>query len=149
MLTSRSSVKSAVIGSDIYVLSGVDENYKWTTSFEMYSAKTNTWKPLKTIFSWLYHYSVCSFMNNIYVVGGYSKIFYHNNMYDTVYKKIFYKYEVKQNKWCQLGSLQKERSNSACTVFEGEIVVTGGYKKRNFYLKSVESYDHHENKWTY
>ena len=35
----------------------------------------------------------------------------------------------------------------SCTVFEGKIVVPGG--AHNGPLKSVESYDHHENKWSY
>ena len=39
MLTFRYSSKTAVIGSNIYVLSGIDN---WSSPFEMYSAKTNT-----------------------------------------------------------------------------------------------------------
>ena len=39
---------------------------------------------------------------------------------------------------------KKKRKLADCTVFEGKIVVIGGYK-----LKSVEAYDYYENKWTY
>ena len=49
------------------------------------------------------------------------------------------------------------RSNAACTVFEGKIVVSGGrrgircnipmMRPMNPGMKSVETYDHHENKW--
>ena len=38
------------------------------------------------------------------------------------------------------------RQLSSCTVFEGKIMVTGSYD--NCTLKSVESNDHYENKWT-
>ena len=40
--------------------------------------------------------------------------------------------------------MNEERSDAACTVYEGKIVVIGGK-----YLKSVEAYDCYENKWTY
>ena len=43
--------------------------------------------------------------------------------------------------------MKVNRQYAACTVFEGKIVVSGGlgYSK----LKSVEVYDHYENKWSY
>ena len=40
--------------------------------------------------------------------------------------------------------MNRTRIFSACTVFEGKIVVTGGLT-----TKSVEAYDYYENKWTY
>ena len=43
--------------------------------------------------------------------------------------------------------MNHQRSWSACTVLEGRIVVPGG--AHNGALKSIESYDHHENKWSY
>ena len=39
------------------------------------------------------------------------------------------------------------RYDAAYTVFESKIVVSGGYEYDN--LKSVETYDRHENKWNY
>ena len=47
----------------------------------------------------------------------------------------------------------ESRRNASCTIFEGKIVVTGGYLISNDYnslckLKSSESYCFHENKWT-
>ena len=140
MLKPRSFSRIAVIGSDIYVLGGYDENYEWTSSFEMYSSETKQWKSLTSFLDKNKHYSVCSFMKRIYAVGGYfGNSRYTNNCY---------KYEIKDNKWYQIESLQTERSHSACTVYEGKIVVTGGNSK-NYTLKSVESYDHHVNKWTF
>ena len=38
-----------------------------------------------------------------------------------------------------------KRFETTCSVFEGKIVVTGGGCGK--YMKSVEAYDHHENKW--
>ena len=44
-------------------------------------------------------------------------------------------------------NLCNPRANAACAVFEGKILVSGGYISWND-LKLVEAYDHHENKWT-
>ena len=45
--------------------------------------------------------------------------------------------------------MNNARSNAACTIFEGKLVVSGGCNNNNDrVLKSVEAYDHHENKWS-
>ena len=58
----------------------------------------------------------------------------------------------------------EDRRNAACAVFEGKIVVSGGCNNntkirrtavarrrilKQVILNSVESYDYHENKWSY
>ena len=98
MLEPRSSSKIAVIGSNIYVLGGYDSNYK-PTPCNMYSNEKKQWRSLTPLFETI-HYSVCSFMNCVYAVGGFEKISRCTNN--------CYKYEVKENKWYQLRSLQKE-----------------------------------------
>ena len=158
MLTKRYLHKSAVVGSDIYILGGYDENYSWTSSFEMYSIKKKHWKNLSPVHFDQEYYSVCSFMQSIYVIGGYFRTYHEEILidnYDNYYKNDCYKYDTKGNKWYQVACLQTKRSNSACTVFEGKVVVTGGFtlnveRSLSYHeaLKSVESYDHHDNKWT-
>ena len=55
---------------------------------------------------------------------------------------------------------EKARFVAACTVFEGKVVVSGGYYDNSYFdgfnedsddgdLKSVESCNYYENKWTY
>ena len=53
---------------------------------------------------------------------------------------------IKYNIWSEIAQLRLSRCHSACTVYEGKIVITGGY---NTYenLKSMETYNHHANKW--
>ena len=65
-------------------------------------------------------------------------------------KKVFqsFCYKYVSNKWTKIANLQNERCFSACAVFEGKIVVTGGSNSDGS-LRSVEAYDHHKNKWTY
>ena len=86
------------------------------------------------------NYCVCSFMKCIYVVGG--RFTYQS-------KKTCLKYTTIDSKWKSIANLNNSRTFASCTVFEGKIVVSGGVLNRHKRFKSVEAYDHHENKWTY
>ena len=85
-------------------------------------------------------FCVCSFMKNMYLIGGYY-------LDDYMYFKICYKFEINHNKWTKIANLNIYRSDSAGAVFEGKIVATGGYRYSDR-TNSAESYDHYENKWS-
>ena len=67
MLAQRFSSKTAAISFDIYVLGGNGANGNITCYFEIYSEKIKNWKYLtnKRV-----NFSVCSFMQCVYVVSG-------------------------------------------------------------------------------
>ena len=44
--------------------------------------------------------------------------------------------------------IKEKRSDLACVVFQGNIVVSGGFDNNDNYLKSVESYDVFGDKWS-
>ena len=52
-------------------------------------------------------------------------------------------YDVKRDIWSQIADMNDRRFGAACTVYEGKIVVSGGFSS------SVEAFDYYENKWTY
>ena len=59
-------------------------------------------------------------------------------------------YDINISKSNKIADLNLARHGVACAVFEGKIVVTGGYDyKQGTELKSVEAYDYYDNKWTY
>ena len=72
MLNPKLFCRTSAIGSDIYVLGGYVGVDDWSSSIEMFNAKTNTWKEIesKTTDCLLTGYSVCSFFKSIYVVCG-------------------------------------------------------------------------------
>ena len=72
MLKPKISCRTAAIGSDIYVFGGYVGVDDWSSSVEMLSAKTNTWKEMesKTTDCLLTNFSVCSFVKSIYIIGG-------------------------------------------------------------------------------
>ena len=96
-------------------------------------------------------FCVCSFMQKIYVVGGYIEVGNY-----TINSCMCY--DIKSNKWTYIASIMANRQNASCAVFKGKIVVTGGYlisdrpyekRYRTFSrLNSSESYCFHEEKWT-
>ena len=67
--------------------------------------------------------------------------------------KVFFlshSYDINISKSNKIADLNLARHGVACAVFEGKIVVTGGYDyKQGTELKSVEAYDYYDNKWTY
>ena len=125
--------KTAVVNSDLFVLGGFSQNEKLSNSLFKFCNKTKTWSfktqlRLDENFFW-----VCSFKKNLYVVYETGKLFVYN---------------LKNENWFQLGDTKDKRFGSACTVFEGKIVLCGGITNLQK-LKSVEAYDYYENKWTY
>ena len=45
--------------------------------------------------------------------------------------------------------MNEGRIRAACTVFEGRVVVSGGYGNNVFITNTVEAYDHVADEWTY
>ena len=136
MSANRCYAKTAVVGSDIFVLGKYDIEVRKTSCVDIRSR--STWKHLSKMPDSRTNFSVCSFMNSIYIIGGYL---------EGNYSKGCYKYETNLNKWTKIADLNIDRCKSACAVFEGKIVATGGFRYSGR-TNSAESYDHYENKWT-
>ena len=85
-----------------------------------------------------YNFRVCSFKQNLFIISG--------NYNYAKWLNTCLKYDVKRNKWSSIVNMNEEKDNFACTVFDGKIVISGGFNSWYGYLKSVEAYDHHEDK---
>ena len=84
-------------------------------------------------------YCACSFMRSLYVFGGNISLSKNN----IIKSNSCSKYDTKTSQWSCIAEMKIDRNRVACSVFEGKIVVSGGYSN----LKSVEAYDYYENKW--
>ena len=82
-------------------------------------------------------FCICTFMKELYVFGG--RVRY------TGYTETCFKFNFSLNKWSYIAQMKIDRSNAACVVFEGKVVVTGG----NTAYKEIEAYGHYEDKWTF
>ena len=123
-----SDCKTAVLNSDLFVFGRYKQYGEYDTCVRKFCSKTKTWT-CKLLSEIEYNdYIVCSFKQNIYVIRHTSSCFVYN---------------FETNKLSPLADMIERRYDSACSVYEGKIVVTGGLSK------SVEAYDFYENKWNY
>ena len=120
--------KTAVINKNLYVFGGCSRETGYISFVKKFCNKTKTWLwRLQTGLD--FNSSLFStFKQNIYVIYYDSKCFTYN---------------FENSKLTQLADMKQNRNDAACTVFEGKIVVTGGFSK------SVEAYDHYEYEWAY
>ena len=81
---------------------------------------------------------MCTFMGNAYVLGGLAQ--------GSSVASCF-KFKAADCSMDEVAEMKTARYCSACAVFEGKIIVSGG---RNFGLRlnTVEAYDHVANEWT-
>ena len=132
----RNNCKTALIGSKLYCFGGADYKYNNLQSCEVYCRKSDTWSLLAPFPGVCMHYCcVCSFMNKIYV---FKDLFCSNWVYDPI-----------QNIWKKIKNCNIKRLNASCTVFQGQCAVIGGTSNDNLIMKSVETYDHYLDKWSF
>ena len=60
-------------------------------------------------------FCACCFIDSVYVIRGFSK------------RNTCIKFDTCRGQWNEVASLNEGRYNAVCTVFEGRIVVSGGY----------------------
>ena len=111
---------------------------KSVKSIEIYSNKTKSWQQQYIQVKEKFDYCVCSFMKELFILGGWNETNERN-------LNLCYKYNMKSDKWNQIADLNFERSAAACELFEGKIVVSGGLNYDDE-LKTVEAYDYYEDK---
>ena len=145
MVKPHSYFFAATIKSDVVAIGENQETDMFLDKsllfIEIYSEKTKTWNHQYIQIDDRICFGVRSFLSKLYLIGG-----YNNSSCKTV--SSCYIYDIKSKIWNEIARLNVARECAACTVFEGNIVVTGGDNDMSD-LKSVEAYDYHENKWTY
>ena len=57
-------------------------------------------------------------------------------------------YDTTSDTWRQVASLSEERAGTAAALWNGKMVVAGGWNSKDLYLKSVEQYEPESNSWT-
>ena len=124
------------IKDKIYILNRYFYESKVILSVDKYLETTKRWEKLADVDKNRHFYCACSFMNNIYVIGGKLKSLTNSCI----------KFDTKDESWTEIASIKERRKSPACSVYEGRIVVSGGYD--NGELNTVETYDHVADTWT-
>ena len=146
MLEARYYCKTAVINSDILVVGGFNYTGKRLYSVKNFQKKIKSWIHKTELSDKRKYFCICSFKQNLYIVGG------EKSRQST---KSCFVYHMKCNRWRQIADMNVNRENAACTVYEGKIVVSGGYCRLKsafgnwrdkVLLKSVEVYEFYGNR---
>ena len=126
------------IKGEIFVFGGQGDGWKIIMSVEKYTSDTKAWKVVRYMSKDFFKFCACSFMGNAYVLGGL------NSEGRSVAS--CFKFKAADCSMDEVAEMKTARYCSACAVFEGKIVVSGG---SNFdELNTVEAYDHVANEWT-
>ena len=84
----------------------------------------------------------CTFMGKIYIFGGDTGAMVNHTARTCI------AFDPKTNKWEKIARLLEARHRSACAVFGGRIILSGGSDYRGS-STSVEVYDHCAKKWSH
>ena len=72
MVDNRCLSKSVCLKSEVYVFAGYKDNDNWLQSIEKYIPSNNSWIKVADMNDGRTNYSACGFMDNIYIIGGFS-----------------------------------------------------------------------------
>ena len=86
------------------------------------------------------YFSTCSLIDNVFIISGLIK----DNL-DWNDTATCFKFNTRSLKWKEISNMINVRKLSASSVFEGRIVVSGGWFNNR--LNTVEAYDHVRNTW--
>ena len=135
----RAQLETVCIKGEIYVFSGYNYRDNQIMPIEKYSPATKTWNVIANMYDDRNCFCSCSFIDSIYVLGGLledetSSCYFFNTI---------------NKAWKEITSMKVARQFPSCAVFEGKIVVSGGYNNINDGdLNTVEAYDHIDDSWT-
>ena len=136
--TKRIYHKSIYCKGNIFVFGGYNVNGLIVVPVDKYSFITDTWEHVADMTDNRTRFCACAFMHNIFIIGGMP--YYNINSCLT--------FGTKDNKWKKVQRMNEARIDAACTVFEGRVVVSGGYNGEQDSLNTVEVYDHIADTWT-
>ena len=139
--------KAVSIKDNFYVFGCVRNLDETLPSVERCSFLTKKWNKVAQMKDNRERYSICAFMNYVYLLGG--KYFDNkNNVWITL--KSCLRFNTNGNSWLEVAEMKEPRCEASCAVFLGNLVVTGGYAHNINIdkLNTVESYDVVGNKWS-
>ena len=142
MLKKRYDSQAVCLKGKVYVFGGYAGNIP-ITSFEKYSPSTNTWNKVTDMYDDRENFSACAFMDKIFIIGGW---YYADEERTTTNSCL--QFDTKDNNWKEVAGMNEARRCAACTIFEGRIVVSGGWDENYNELNTIESYDVIADEWS-
>ena len=134
----RGDFGAVCVGGDAYVFGGTDWNLKCVRSVERYTRAGDAWEHVTDIGDDRKHFSVCPFMENVLVVGGFVK---------GRFTATCLQFNTKTLGWRETAEMSEARCYAACSVYQGRVVVCGGIGDGRL-KDTVEAYDHVADAWS-
>ena len=140
----KGSTTNVVVNGDVYFFND-NENFNDFITVEKYSLIDKNCREVAKIKRNRSQFCVCGLIDKTYVIGGYQK---RNSSTNSCIQ-----FDTKNNKWNEVSRMSEPRVSAACTVFQGRVVVSGGFDVQNGNFEidfhTVEMYDHTSNSWSY
>ena len=139
MPTDRFYTNMVFCKGELYFFSGCNENQQMLTIVEKHSLLTHRSEIVPGVSFDRTDYCVCCFMEKIYFMGGWKG----GARTDTCET-----FDTGARTFKSIAAMRNVRELAACAVFNGSVVVAGGYGRGTFEdLNSVEAYDHSVDEW--
>ena len=148
----RSRCKAVCVKNEVYVLGGRDGGLgsNWLNPVSKYSSITGVWQTVAGMRDERADFCACSFMGDIFVFGGNVNSNVEGYWYGTpVEINSCVKFNTTDCTWKEVAKMREAKDDASCSVFEGKLVVSGGFADYQEGIKTVEAYDHVANTWTY
>ena len=136
--------EAVCLKGEFYVFGSYDHSNNLAESVEKYSPLTNKWNVLTEMFDGREDFCACAFINKIFIIGGCA--YNSDRTFGTTSSCL--EFNTKDNNFKEISKMNVARESAACVVFQGNIVVSGGFDANNNELNTVESYDVFADKWT-
>ena len=135
----RHAHKSVYCKGELYVVADDTSEVDRPNYVVKYSFATGAWSGVRAIPETREMYCVCAFAGQIFVFGGMNK--------KSNFLSSFVKFDAKSNGW-EAGEMSEERVSAACAVFQGRVVVSGGFDLDSYPAsRHVQAYDHFSRSW--
>ena len=111
-------VSAAVIGTDVYVPGGCDDEGTPTRMVEVYDTLANSWHKLRSLPEPRCAYALATLDERLYLFGGWD---------GEQYVATVYVYDPQADTWTEGTSMSTKRGFAAAAPLEGSLYVVGGY----------------------
>ena len=141
----RDYMRLVCIKNELYAFQAVSHSPSQGMPIEKYSFATEHWEVIGNMHDARMMFCTCSIMNKCYAIGG--LIDNHATSSCVALDTSTLSQYREPLQWRQVSSMNAARFNAGSAVFEGKVVVSGGYNN-NALLNTVEAYDHVADDWS-
>ena len=134
----RRNYEAVCIKDEIYIFGGINTRSETIYSVDRYSAVTKRWKFVADMQDDREDYCISAYMDQVFIIAG--EII--NGPASSCLR-----FNTKNYEWKTAARTNIGRFCAASILFEGKIVVSGGWDQNYEPLNSVESYDVSEDRW--